>query len=353
MLQSVSGALLWLCMLLMFGLPSNTTADEDSHPFNPPPGPRPVAVTAFFFLSDINDIDEQTETFEIKGLLALSWHDERYAFDPEQEGVSEKRYQGTFQFLEEYNGWWPQLVLQNSVGTVPLQGISLRISPDGNMYLIQEISAVVESRMDLRRYPFDDQRLKAIFEPLGFYATEVKLVTDSDMTDLPERSINVAGWELLDFSAQSRVVEDNTSDELFSQLVLTLDMKREPGYNIWFIIVPLSMIVLLSTTVFWLDREHLGSRMDISFIGLLTIVAYQSLVVSSLPRISYLTLINGFVYVGYITMVASIVTNLWVANLNRRGAMDVADRVDQVGRWAFPFGFLGLNLMSALFFYFG
>ena len=113
------------------------------------------------------------------------------------------------------------------------------------------------------------------------------------------------------------------------------------------------MIVLLSTSVFWMDREStLGSRMDISFIGLLTIVAYQSLVVSSLPRISYLTLINGFVYVGYITMVASIVSNIWVDNLNRRDAQTTADRFDRLARWTFPAGFFGLNLISALYFYF-
>ena len=343
----------WICLfLLIYTFALDAMADEIQHPFNLPPGSRPVEVQAHFFLSDINDINEQTETFEIKGLLALQWRDERYVFDPEEEGVSERRYQGTFQFLEEYNSWWPQLVLQNSVGTIPLQGISLRILPDGTLLLIQEISAVVESPMDLRRYPFDEQRLKAIFEPLGFYATEVKLVTESDMTDLPERSINVAGWELLGFGAESRVIEDNDSDALFSQLILSLNVRRQPGYNIWFIIVPMSMIILLSTSVFWMDRESLSSRMDISFIGLLTIVAYQALVVSSLPRISYLTLINGFVYVGYITMVASIVCNIWVDNLNRHGALAVADRFDQVSRWAFPAGFLTLNLISALYFYF-
>ncbi len=338
----------------MFALSWDTAADEIPHAFNLPPGALPVEVRARFFLSDINDIDETAETFEIKGLLALQWQDKRYVFDPEAEGVTEKRYQGTFQFLEEYNGWWPQLVLHNSVGTIPLQSVSLHISPDGTLLFIQEISAVVESPMGLRRYPFDKQRLQAIFEPLAFYATEVKLMTGPEMTDLPERPVHVAGWELLALSAQARIIKDDNSDARFSQLIVTLDMRREPGHTIWFIIIPLSMIVLLSTSVFWMDREStLGSRMDISFIGLLTIVAYQSLVVSSLPRISYLTLINGFVYVGYITMVASIVANIWVDNLNRRDAQTTADRFDRVARWAFPAGFFGLNLISALYFLIG
>ena len=338
-------------ILLLFTLSLDTMADEIPYPFNLPPGSRPVEVQARFFLSDINDINDQTETFEIKGLLALQWRDERYVFDPELEGVREKRYQGTFQFLEEYNGWWPQLVLSNGVGTIPLQSVALRISPDGTLLFIQEISAVVESPMDLRPYPFDKQRLKAIFEPLAFYATEVKLVTRGDMTDLPERSINVAGWELLGLSSEPHIEQDDNSDAEFTQLIVNLDMQRKSGYTIWFIIVPLSMIVLLSTSVFWMDRESLGDRMNISFVGLLTIVAYQFLVESSLPKIAYFTMINGFVYVGYITMIASIVANIWVENLNRRGEASVADRFDQMSRWAFPVGFLLLNLLSALYFY--
>ena len=339
-------------LFLLFTLPLNTAAEEFPDALNLlPPGARPIEVQARFFLSDINDINEQTETFEIKGLLALQWRDERHEFDPEMEGVSEKRYQGTFQFLEEYSQWWPQLVLSNGVGTIPLQSVSLRISPDGSMRFIQEITAVVESPMDLRRYPFDEQKLKAIFEPLAYFASEVRLVTGPDMTDLPDRPIHVAGWKLRELSTEAHIEQDDNSDAQFSQIIVTLDMRREPGFIIWFIIVPLSMIVLLSNSVFWINRELLGNRLDISFIGLLTLVAYQTVAVSRLPSIEYFTLINGFIYVGYLTMAASIVSNIWLDNFHRRGEKTAADRFDKVCRWVYPAGFFGLNLILAYFFF--
>ena len=91
-------------VILLLVLPTlffsrGTSAQEILFAQNLPPGPKPVQVTARFFLSDINDINEQAETFEMKGLLKLKWRDERHVFDPKEEGVSEKRYQGTFQFL--------------------------------------------------------------------------------------------------------------------------------------------------------------------------------------------------------------------------------------------------------------
>ncbi len=340
--------LLFATLVLIRGV----NAQEIQYAPNLPPGPKPVQVTARFFLSDINDINEQAETFEMKGLLKLKWRDERHAFDSKEEGVSEKRYQGAFQFLEEYNGWWPQLVLANGVGTIPLQNVSLRITPDGTLQFIQEITAVVESPMNLRRYPFDRQQLRAIFEPLAFYATEVKLVTGRRMTDLPERPVHIAGWELLDLRAKTRIDHDEDSDVKYSLFIVTLDVARDPGFTIWFIIVPLSMIVLLTTSVFWLDRESSASRMDVAFIGLLTIVAYQALVVSYFPQIGYFTLISGFVYVAYMTMIACIISIIWADNLYRSGGEVASDRFDRFSRWAFPIGFFVLNLISALYYYF-
>ena len=341
----------WLLLLLMLFPPRNATAGENIHPFNIPPGPPPLEVQVRFFLSDIDEINEQTETFEIKGVIYLKWKDERQAFDPDTDGVSEKLYQGPFQFLEEYNSWWPLLILANGVGTLDQHAVSLRVSPDGTMLYMQEISAVVESPMNLRRYPFDRQQLKAVFEPLGHDASELKLVTKPDMVDLPDRPVRVAGWELLDLNAGARVDHDPKTGAKYSQFLLALDMQRLPAYAIWFIIVPMSLIVLLSTSIFWMDRESLGSRMDISFIGLLTIVAYQAIAVSNLPQIAYFTLIDGLIFGAYGTMTLCIVSNIYVDTLNRRGAVEAADRFDRIGRWAVPLGFLIVNLISGLYFY--
>lgn len=82
----------------------------------PPPGGGPVDVEVGFRLAEVNDIDEENETFEFGGVLTLKWHDERQAFDPAEFGVDEKVYQGNFQFNEVFTGWWPQLVLSNQSG---------------------------------------------------------------------------------------------------------------------------------------------------------------------------------------------------------------------------------------------
>ena len=153
-----------LLFILQLGLVKLPLASAQQHLYNLPPGPKPLQVKAFFYLSDINYINEQDETFEIKGSLELTWKDIRQSFDPEVEGTDYKLYQGPYQFLEVYEGWWPQLVAANSVGNIPLQGVSLKISSDGTMLLTQEIAALLKSSMNLRKYPFDHQQLHIVLE---------------------------------------------------------------------------------------------------------------------------------------------------------------------------------------------
>src|SRR5690606_28532777 len=69
------------------------TVDGRDRLLSPPNDGGPVEVRAAFHLQNINDIDEQTETFEFTGVLTLTWRDPRQAFSPEEEGVQEKVYQ--------------------------------------------------------------------------------------------------------------------------------------------------------------------------------------------------------------------------------------------------------------------
>ena len=53
-------------------------------------GRGPVVVRARFELHDINEINDGAETFEFTGVLTLTWHDPRQAFDPAVVGVEKK-----------------------------------------------------------------------------------------------------------------------------------------------------------------------------------------------------------------------------------------------------------------------
>ena len=117
--------------------PELSTAHTLSNEFiNAPPQVKgPVEVTVSFELRDIDHIEDEAETFEFTGVIKLSWHDPRQAFDPVAEGTDEKIYQGSFQFNEVFSGWFPQLILVNESGLYEKHGVLLRVRSDGSMGL--------------------------------------------------------------------------------------------------------------------------------------------------------------------------------------------------------------------------
>jgi len=312
----------------------------------PPKEDGPVEVRASFEFHNIDEISEEKETFEFTGVLTLRWLDKRQAFDPTAAGVNEKIYQSDYQFNELSPSWFPQIVLVNSSGSIEQQGVVLRALSDGTQILMSKISATAKTEFNLRRYPFDKQRLEAVFEVLGFDDSEVVLEVESQGPSsagrlwVPQWTITGIGMTIRDHSAShagGRNVE--------SAFVTSIDVQRESFYVSRLVILPLIVIVLLSFSVFWMDRASLGDRISVSFIGILTAVAYQVVMNDMLPRIAYMTWINGFLNFSFLMMVGTVLINLVVGGLDQQGRHDVAHRVDHLCRWIFPLTYFGLILI--------
>ena len=327
-------------------LPSRTASSE---PFllAPPKAAGPVVVQARFELHDINEINDGAETFEFTGVLTLRWHDPRQAFDPAVVGVDEKIFQGAYQVNELATGWLPQVVLVNESGLYQKNGVVLRVQPDGTSTLIETLNATAKAEFDMRRFPFDGQRLEAVFEVLGFDRDEVLLQVESDAASSLASDVRVPQWTITGAraSVRDRAASYAGRRGVSSAFVVSVDVQRESFYLRRLVIIPLVVIVLLSFSVFWMDRSSLGDRLGVSFIGLLTAVAYQLVMSEQLPRISYVTLMHGFLSLSFLTMCATIVINLVVGALDKRGKVELGDRIDRRCRWVFPLVYFGLLLV--------
>ncbi|MBX3733079.1 MAG: hypothetical protein KF791_10840 [Verrucomicrobiae bacterium] len=318
----------------------------------PPPQDGPVVVHARFDLHDINEVNDGSETFEFTGALTLEWQDPRQAFDPAVVGVEEKIFTGDYQFNELATGWYPQVVLANVSGLYQKTGVVLRVRPDGRSTLIETMNAAAESEFDMRRFPFDSQRLEAIFEVLGFDADQVRLQVDADASRLAGRG-SVPQWTITSTAVSARDLSsaDAGRSGASSALLLHVDVERQSWFVRRLVVAPLVVIVLLSFSVFWMDRASLGDRVSVSFIGILTVVAYQLVTSEQLPRIAYVTVIHGFLNISFLTMCATVVVNLVVGKMDQRGQSALGDRVDRICRWAFPlvyFTLIGVLMLVEL-----
>ncbi len=327
-------------------------AAEAVPPLTPPPAEGPVVVRAAFQMNDLNEIDDSAETFQFSGLLRLSWSDPRQTFDPAEAGVAEKFYQGGFQFDELSPAWYPQILLANESGFFEVEAVLLRALPDGTQTLYASLDADAETDLALRRLPFDAQHLEAVFEVLGMDASEVRLeVAPDHPVGLPEDA-RVPQWSLdrVVVHTGERIAPEIGPGRYVSQFMVGVDVRRQPLFMLRLIVVPLALIVALSWVVFWMDRSSLGDRISVSFVGILTSVAYQFVVADIMPQVAYVTLLDVFLNVSFLVMCATVVVNLLVGACDRAGRSDAGDRIDHQCRWIFPLVYVGLVGSSTLAF---
>ena len=321
-----------------------STATADAFVLGPPSNGRPVVVDASFQLRDLNAIDDEAETFEFSGVLQLSWRDERQAFDPADVGADEKIYQGAYQFNELSPSWYPQVVLVNESGMFQKHGVILRVRPDGSSTLTETINATAEADLNLRRYPFDQHRLDAVFEVLGTDKSTVVLRARAEPAADSGGGLRTPQWTLTQvrMSAKNRPATGPGGEGIASTFVVSVNVERESFFVVRLIVIPLMLIVMLSWSVFWMERSALADRISVSFIGILTAVAYQIVVSEIQPHISYVTLMHGFLNLSLLIMCATVLINLLVGALDRKGKSELGDRVDYRSRWIFPLSYFGL-----------
>jgi hypothetical protein len=325
-------------LLLLSAMGTVAAAQSPERFLSPPSDHGPATVKVWFTLDDISDIGDEEETFGFNGVLRLTWKDPRQTFDPVAAGVPEKIYQGAYQFDEVSPAWYPQIYLANESGGFETDAVTLRISPDGTSVLTTTINAVAKTRLSMRRFPFDAHTLKAAFRIPGFRPDEVVFVAEGTESD-PQMTISQ--WNFGGIGI-------NSDSEPSPGFTLDFQVTRDPMFTLRLVGLPLALIVVLSWSVFWMERSSLGDRISVSFVGILTAVAYQIVVGDLLPHVSYVTLMHGFLNFSFFIMCATVVVNLVVGACDRNGKAALGDIIDRRCRYLFPITYLGLLLLAAV-----
>jgi hypothetical protein len=131
----------------------------------------------------------------------------------------------------------------------------------------------------------------------------------------------------------SREVRSSTA---FSKFVFQIHAQRDPGFYIWKIVVPLLLIIALTWSTFWMKGESSDIRMERNYISLLTVVAFHQIISSNLPKISYLTFLDGIVFVAFGVVGATVVHMIVTQRAQYAGNLGKVERLDRRARWLFP-----------------
>lgn len=329
----VLGLLLWC----LFAWPASAAPGEDGPVFvTPPEAPTEVGVGLMMLgLVEVSDPSEPFTTFTAEVLMDVEWDDPRLAFTPTEGDGGRHVYLEHEAELELEQIWWPDITFGNAQGERHVENRELVIEPGGHVRYAERFRGIFSSPMDLVKFPFDHQELEIHLESFAWDERHVRFVPLDKYSGVADR-LETLEWLVdgADIHAGSRT--EVRSPEQFSEVTLTVEVSRKPGYYIYKIVLPMLIIVAFNWTTFWMPGEEASVRMERAVIALLTVVAFHQVVASNLPRIGYLTFMDGVVFVAFGSVGLTMLASIWAQSQQAAGKPERIEQLDRIGRWAYP-----------------
>ena len=155
--------------------------------------------------------------------------------------------------------------------------------------------------------------------------------------------LSLPDWQLLSYRVFA-VPYQPIKEIHAAGFVFQFEAKRYMEYYIWQIVLPLSVVVVMSWAGFWVQRGQVGVRIGVATSSVLTLIAHRFVLASLLPRLPYMTRLDYFT-VGSTLLVSvallGVVFTSYLASINQ----DLLTRkVDLLARWTLPAAFLLLVL---------
>jgi len=223
---------------------------------------------------------------------------------------------------------------------------------------IQSARGILKNDFRFKKFPFDEQYIEFIlesgFEPIpreeGLVFEDIHLTDFSferffkSVKDLPPNP----EWKYIEVTSKnSRNVELINYVYIFDKY-LAIAIKRESTYYLTKIFLPILLILIISWSTFWINPREIESRITVSIVCLLSLIAYNFVVDKDLPRLSYLTLMDITILVSYFFSGIPVIQTVAVGALISKKRR-LVESLDKIFRYLTPVAYflilLSINLL--------
>jgi gamma-aminobutyric acid receptor subunit beta len=305
----------------------------------PNPTGAATLVTLGIYLFDIDEIDDVSQRFGVDMFMAVAWHDPRLAL-PEDERIGQSRVSP----LDEI--WTPRGIIVNDRGLSPQLPRIADIDDLGNVVYRQRLSGELAVVLELKEFPFDKQLLPIDFISYLYSPDEVRLAVNMDIS-ADAGSFSAAGWRLRILEPEYGELSIPAAGVVRSRLTYYIEAQRDSQFYLLTMFLPMSLIVFMSWTVFWLQPDIVPARIGISTASIFSLLALGFSIRLSLPAVSYMTradlFVMGCTLLIFVALGVAVTGSRW-ANADR---MEQALRLNAIARWVYV-GLFGIVVTIAM-----
>jgi hypothetical protein len=252
----------------------------------------PAEVTVGVYINDIQDIDFKTNSYIVDLYLWLRWNGKD--LDP-------------IKSIEFMNIFDPESQQKTVLLEAPKE------MPDGSLYNIIRYQGRFSKKFRFEKYPFDRQLLDFVIEDSVSGEAAERFVADSRaLTINPD--VTLPGFRI---GKPAMAIEAYTyptdfgdlsmpKAESYSRVTLSVPITR-PMFTLTIkTFVPILLIVLCATLVFFVNPHFVEGRIGLAITALLTLVAIQFTAAASLPDADYFTMLDKIYMLSYVFIIAAL-----------------------------------------------
>mgnify|MGYP001136995825 CR=1 FL=1 len=79
-----------------------------------------------------------------------------------------------------------------------------------------------------------------------------------------------------------------------------INIERNSIYFLFKVLLPIILILCISGSVFWVTPKEIESRLTVSIVCLLALIAYNFVVDNDIPKLAYLTIMDYIILMSYV-----------------------------------------------------
>ena len=230
----------------------------------------------------------------------------------------------------------------------------VEIFSNGTVQMRLRDAATFKATFDFKKFPFDEQIFSFSIYP-EFPTSKMVFVAEPIMEEYKknlyvtegEDGINIPEWEVT--SVDYYVDKYEEGDYEYQGFIVEVGAERLTNYYIFKIIIPILLILSISWSVFWIHPSQIESKVNITMVALLSLIAYNLIMDDVIPKLDYLTFMDAFIFLSYLYTGAATILCVYSYYRYRKYRRKI-NLVDYYAKFVGPISyFLGIIICSLIY----
>jgi hypothetical protein len=163
----------------------------------------------------------------------------------------------------------------------------------------------VKNKFNLLSFPFDKQKISLSLVD-NFYLLDDRQVASTDLTYMSLNNFveknDISGWNIISYSFDDIQYQNAffSKGDYADGTKLEIIIERKHGYYLYKLLLPIILILMVCWSSVWITPKEIESRLTITIVCLLSLIAYNFVIDSELPKLEYLTVMDWIILVSYV-----------------------------------------------------